>query len=105
MSIVYVSQAATTLGLKWYPNDTVDLQFYVKGVNWSGSYTAKLRQYQDPTSTELATFTVTATYENGNNQTLFRIQLSTNIAEGEYWWACTSSADLTRFSGPVIVSA
>lgn len=103
MPYVYVSQDALNLGLKWYPNDTVDLQFYVKDVNWAGTYTAKLRKYQDPTSEELATFTITATYSNPD--TLFRVQLSTNIGEGEYWWSCTSSADLTRFAGPVIVSA
>ena len=101
----YVSQAAVPLGLKWYPNDTVDLQFYVKGVNWAGTYTAKLRKYDDPTSEEIATFTVTATYDTPNTQTLFRVQLSANVPKGDYWWSCTSSTDVTRFSGPVFVYA
>lgn len=105
MSYDYISQGAVPLGLKWYPSDTVNLQFYVKNYNWAGTYTAKLRQYEDPASTELATFTVTATYDTPNTRTLFVVTLATAITQGEYWWSCKQSTGLTRFSGPVIVSA
>lgn len=105
MAIEYVSQAAESVGLKWYPGDTVDLQFYVKGVDWSGTYVAKLREYEEPDAPELATFTVTATYDAGNTRTLFRIQLATAIEQGCYWWSCKHSSGITRFSGAVIVNA
>lgn len=105
MSVEYVSQAATALGLKWYPSDPVNMTWYVKGVDWSGTYTAKLRKYEDPASTELGTFTVTATYSAPNTWTVFTITMATAIPQGEYWWSCKETTGVTRFSGPVIVDA
>ena len=101
----YVSQDAVDLGLKWYPGDSVNMTWRVKDANWSGTYVAKLRQYEDPDSAELATFTVTATYDAVNLWTDFTLTLSTAIDAGCYWWSCKSTGGLTRFSGPVIVSA
>lgn len=105
MSYEYVSQAATNLGLKWYPGDPVNLSWYVKGADWSGTYTAKLRQYEDPASAEIATFTVTATYSAGTQQTTFTVTLATAVDEGDYWWSCKQTGGVTRFSGPVFVHA
>ena len=105
MSTTYVSQDAVELGLKWYPGDPVNLQWRVAAADWSGSYTAKLRQYEDPSSTELATFTVTATYDAVNLWTTFTITLATAIPQGQYWWSCKQTGGQTRFSGQVLVSA
>lgn len=105
MNTIYVSQDAVDLGLKWYPGDPVSLTWRVAAVNWSGTYTAKLRKYEAPTSEELATFTVTATYDGTNLWTTFVVSLSTAISEGEYWWSCKQTGGTTRFSGLVIVSA
>jgi hypothetical protein len=105
MNTVYVSQEAVALGLKWYPGDPVNLQWRVADQNWSGTYVAKLRQYEDPNSTELATFTVTAVYDAVNLWTTFTVTLATAIGEGQYWWSCKQVGGVTRFSGLVIVDA
>lgn len=105
MTPVYVSQDAVDLGLKWYPGDPVNLQWKVADANWSGTYTAKLRQYEDPTSAEIATFTVTATYDAINLWTTFTVTLATAVAQGTYWWSCKQTGGPTRFSGQVLVSA
>lgn len=106
-NIVFAGQQAYELGLAWYPGDPVSLSWRVLNVDWSGTYTAKVRKFADPTSTELATLTVTATYDAGQERTTFTVTLSDAasdaIAEGKYWWSCRQSAGLTRFSGPVEV--
>jgi hypothetical protein len=105
MNTVYVSQDAVALGLEWYPGDPVSLTWRVADVNWSGTYTAKLRKYESPDSEELATFTVTATYDPGQEWTTFLVTLATSISAGQYWWSCKQTGGVTRFSGLVIVSA
>jgi hypothetical protein len=105
MNTVFVSQDAIDLGLKWYPGDAVSLQWRVTPVDWSGTYVAKLRKNESPTSQEIATFTVTAVFDPGQEWTTFTVTLATAIAQGEYWWSCKQNATLTRFSGLVIVSA
>ena len=103
--MMYVSQDAVDLGLKWYPGDPVNLSWRVAGVDWSGTYTAKLRQYEEPTSAEIATFTVTATYDAVNLWTTFTVTLATAVAQGTYWWSCKQTGGVTRFSGQVLVNA
>jgi hypothetical protein len=103
--MIFVSQDAVDLGLEWYPGDPVSLTWRVAAVNWSGTYTAKLRKNENPSSEELATFTVTATYDAVNLWTTFVVTLATSIPQGEYWWSCKQTGGTTRFSGLVIVSA
>ena len=103
--MIFVSQDAVDLGLQWYPGDAVSLQWKVTPVNWSGTYVAKLRKNESPTSTEVATFTVTAVWDAVEATTLFTVTLATSIPQGEYWWSCKQNATITRFSGLVIVSA
>ena len=105
MNTVYVSQDAVALGLMWYPGDPVNLQWRVAAVDWSGTYTAKLRRYEDPASEELATFTVSAVYDAVNLWTTFIVTLSTAIPQGRYWWSCKQTGGITRFSGLVLVNA
>ena len=105
MNTVYVSQDAIPLGLKWYPGDSVNLQWRATPVDWSGTYVAKLRKYDNPSSEEIATFTVTAVYDAGQEWTTFTVTLATSVPEGQYWWSCKQNGVLTRFSGLVIVSA
>ena len=105
MNTIYVSQDAVPIGLQWYPGDPVNLQWRVAAVNWSGTYVAKLRKYEDPTSEELGTFTVNAVYDETNLWTEFTITMSTAIAQGQYWWSCKEVGGITRFSGLVLVSA
>lgn len=109
MSYVFVSQDATEVGLRWYPGDPVDLTWYVKDVDWHGTYTAAVRKYEDPASTQLAALTVTATYDGTNHWTVFNVTLSAvlsaGVPVGEHWWSCKLSGGQTRFAGPVIVDA
>jgi hypothetical protein len=105
MNTVYVSQDAVALGLKWYPGDPVNLQWRVADTDWSGTYVAKLRKYADPASEELATLTVSAVYDAGNDWTTFNVTLATAVAQGQYWWSCKQSGGVTRFSGLVLVNA
>lgn len=109
MTYTFVSQDATELGLRWYPGDPISLSWYVKGVDWHGTYTAAVRKFEDPTSTQLKTFTVTATYDAGNLWTQFTVTMSqadsATIPAGQYWWSCKQAAGLTRFAGPVLVDA
>ena len=102
---IFVSQEAVELGLEWYPGDPVSLTWRVAAVNWSGTYTAKLRANSSPDSTELATFTVTATYDAVNLWTTFLVTLATAIPTGSYWWSCKQTGGTTRFSGMVQVYA
>ena len=102
---IFVSQDAVELGLAWYPGDPVSLTWRVAAVNWSGTYTAKLRANSSPDSTELATFTVTATYDAVNLYTTFVVTLATAIPTGNYWWSCKQTGGVTRFSGMVQVYA
>ena len=103
--MIFVSQDAVDLGLQWYPGDVVDLQWRVTPVDWSGTYVAKLRKNESPTSTEIATFTVTAVWDAVEEWTTFTVTLATAIPQGEYWWSCKQDNTFTRFSGLVIVSA
>jgi hypothetical protein len=103
--MIYVSQDAVDLGLKWYPGDPVNLQWRVADVNWSGTYTAKLRKGENPATTELATFTVTAVYDAVNLWTTFTVTLATAIPQGTYWWSCKQTGGITRFSGQVLIYA
>lgn len=105
MNTVYVSQDAIPLGLKWYPGDTVSLQWRVTPVDWSGTYVAKLRKYDNPASEEVATFTVSAVWDSVNLYTTFTVTLATAVPEGQYWWSCKQNGVITRFSGLVLVSA
>jgi hypothetical protein len=105
MNTVYVSQDAIPLGLKWYPGDVVSLQWRVTPVDWSGTYVAKLRKYDDPASEEIATFTVTAVYDSDEEWTTFTVTLATAVPQGQYWWSCKQNGTLTRFSGLVLVDA
>ena len=105
MNTIYVSQDAIALGLQWYPGDPVSLEWRVADTDWSGSYVAKLRKYEAPDSTEVATFTVSAVYDAVNLWTTFTVTLATAVAEGQYWWSCKATGGVTRFSGLVIVSA
>ena len=102
---IFVSQDAVELGLEWYPGDPVSLTWRVAAVNWSGTYTAKLRDNSSPDSTEVATFTVTATYDAGQEWTTFLVTLATAIPTGSYWWSCKQTGGVTRFSGMVQVYA
>jgi len=103
---VFVSQEAIALGLKWYPGDPVNLSWIVDAEDWSGTYTGHVRTTERPTSTVLATLTVTATYSSQNDQTTFTVTLSDALSdavtEGMWWWSCRVNNGLTRFSGPVI---
>ena len=105
MNTVFVSQDAIALGLKWYPGDPVNLQWRVAANNWSGTYVAKLRKYESPDSAEIATFTVSAVYDETNLWTTFTLTLTTPVPEGQYWYSCKETGGITRFSGLVIVSA
>ena len=105
MNTIYVSQEAVPLGLKWYPGDPVNLQWRVADADWSGTYVAKLRKYENPASEEIATFTVSAVYDAVNLWTTFTVTLATAVAEGQYWWSCKQTGGVTRFSGLVIVNA
>lgn len=105
MNTVYVSQDAVPLGLEWYPGDKVSLQWKVTPVNWSGTYVAKLRKYADPASEEIATFTVTTSWDSVALETTFSVTLETPIPEGRYWWSCKQDNTITRFSGLVLVNA
>ena len=107
-NIVFAGQEAYEVGLRWYPGDPVSLSAIVLDTNWAGTYTAKVRKFADPDSTELATLTVTATYSAGTGDTTFTWSLtdaaSDAIAAGKYWWSCREVAGVTRFSGPVEVT-
>ena len=105
MNTVYVSQDAIPLGLKWYPGDAVSLQWRVTPVDWSGTYVAKLRKYDNPASEEVATFTVSAVWDAVNLYTTFTVTLASAVPEGQYWWSCKQNGTITRFSGLVLVSA
>lgn len=105
MNTVFVSQDAIALGLEWYPGDPVNLQWRVAANDWSGTYTAKLRKYADPSSQEIATFTVSAVYDAVNLWTTFTVTTSTAVPAGEYWWSCKQTGGVTRFSGLVLVNA
>lgn len=100
---IYVSQDAIDIGLKWFPNDPVNLSFRVADVDWSGSYTAVVRQNSDVSSSIVCTFSVTAVYDNVNLYTTFTFITATQVPSGLYWWSCKQNGGLTRFSGQVIV--
>ena len=100
---VFVSQDAIEIGLKWFPNDPVNLQFRVADVNWSGSYTATVRADSNITSAVICTLTVTASYDAVSKYTTFTFTSNTQVAAGIYWWACKQVNGVTRFSGQVIV--
>lgn len=104
ISTIYVSQDAISLGLQWYPGDPVSLSWRVADVNWSGTYVAKLRENQNPTSAEILTFTVTAVYDAVELWTTFTVTTNTAVAAGDYWWSCKLQGGVTRFSGMVVVS-
>ena len=74
-------------------------------MNWSGTYVAKLRKYDNPASEEVATFTVSAVWDAVNLYTTFTVTLAAAVPEGQYWWSCKQDGVITRFSGLVIVSA
>ena len=103
MTTLFVSQEAVDLGLQWYPGDPVSLTWRVADVNWSGTYVAKLRANADTNSTEIATFTVTATYDPGQEWTTFVVTLATSVAQGPYYWSCKQTGGVTRFAGDVYV--
>lgn len=99
----YISQDAVDIGLKWYPNDPVNLSFRVANVNWAGTYTAAVRQNSETSSTVICSLTVSAVYDSVNLWTTFTFTTNTPVASGQYWWACKQTGGVTRFSGPVIV--
>jgi hypothetical protein len=99
----FVSQDAIDIGLKWYPNDPVNLQFRVADNDWSGSYTATVRENSLVTSAVVCTLTVTAVYDAVNLWTTFTFTTSTQVAGGTYWWGCKQVGGVTRFSGQVLV--
>jgi hypothetical protein len=103
MTTTFVSQEAYDLGLEWYPGDPVSLSWRVAAVNWAGTYVAKLRANSDVNSTEIATFTVTATYDSVNLWTTFLVTLATSVPQGNYYWSCKQTGGMTRFSGNVYV--
>lgn len=100
---VFVSQDAIDIGLKWYPNDPVNLSFRVADVNWAGSYTAAVRANSDASSAVVCSLTVSAVYDAVNLWTTFTFTTSTQVAGGNYWWACKQNGGMTRFSGLVVV--
>lgn len=101
----FVSQAATEIGLAWYPNDPVNLSFRVADVNWAGTYTAAVRANEDTSSTVLATLTVTAVYDAGQEWTTFTFTTNTQVPAGYYYWSCKETNGRTKFAGPVNVDA
>lgn len=103
--MIYISQDAIDLGLKWYPGDPVNLQWRVAAADWSGTYVAKLRKYETPDSLEIATFTISAIYDAVNLWTTFTVTLATAVPQGDYWWSCKQVNGMTRFTGSVVVSA
>jgi hypothetical protein len=100
---VFVSQDAVDIGLKWYPNDPVNLSFRVADVNWAGSYTATVRENSSTSSAVICSLNVTAVYDAVNLYTTFTFTTSTQVPSGSYWWSCKQVGGVTRFSGQVLV--
>lgn len=105
MGVVFANQDAYEIGLEWYPGDPVSLSWIAEGVDWHGTYTAAVREFSDPDSAVLATFTVTAIHSS--NHTTFTLTLtdaqSDAVPAGTWWFSCREVAGVTRFSGPVNV--
>lgn len=101
----FISQDAIDIGLAWYPNDPVNLSFRVADTNWAGTYTAAVRANENVTSTVIATLTVTAVYDAGQEWTTFTFTTNTQVPAGSYYWACKETNGRTKFAGPVIVDA
>lgn len=107
MAIPELSQDAIDLTLKWYKGDPVSLSWRVLDTDWSGTYTGAV--YTDNTaSTQLAAFTVTATYDAGQERTTFTVTMSDaasdNVGAGLWFYKVRETAGLTRFAGAVIVN-
>lgn len=106
MAIPQISQSNFDLGLRWYKGDPVSLSWIVLDVDWSGTYTGAV--YKDETAASLlASFTITATYNAGTENTTFTATLSDAASDavpaGLWYWKCRQTAGLTRFAGSVQV--
>lgn len=106
MAIPELSQDSIDLTLKWHQGDPVSLSFRVLDVDWSGTYTGAI--YTDDTAaTQLAAFTVTATYDAGQERTTFTLTMSDSTSDsvpaGLWYWKIRQTAGLTRFEGAVEV--
>lgn len=97
-----LSQEAENLNLKWRAFDPVDLVFIVLDVDWSGAYTAEVRDAPNRDGRLLASLVVTATYIAPD--TRFRLVLadSSPVPNGGYW-DLQATAGPTRLAGRVIV--
>lgn len=97
-----LSQEAQSLHLKWVAFDPVDLTFTVLDVDWSGAYTAQVRDAPNRDGRLLASLIVTATYVAPD--TRFRLVLadSSPVPNGGYW-DLQAAAGPTRLAGRVFV--
>ena len=106
MAIPQLSQAPFDLELRWYVGDPVSLSFKVLDVNWAGTYTGAV--YREASCTTLlASFTVSAVYDAGQEWTTFTLTMSDSTSDsvpaGMWFFKVRETAGLTKFSGSVVV--
>lgn len=102
-----LSQAAEDLALEWTFGNALNFAWYVRDVDWSGTYTGKI--YDRAGGRLLLSFPVSATFDAVSTppRTLFEITaVDADAVRSNGWWHMDETGlDLTRFSGPVLVKA
>lgn len=95
-----LSQLPVTRTLKWWKDDPISLQVTVKGVDWSGTYTAEVLT---TAGANVLTLTVTATLTGEDTVFTFTNTDTTSVAAGTYVWECQETGGQTRFAGAAVV--
>ena len=106
MAIPQLSQAPFDVELRWYVGDPVSLSCKVLDVNWGGTYTGGV--YKEASCTTLlASLTVTAVYDPGQEWTTFTFTMSDSTSDsvpaGFWFYKVRETSGLTKFTGSVVV--
>jgi hypothetical protein len=102
---VTISQDAEVVDLAWVEGDPLSLAFTVAAVDWSGTYTAKVKQYASDTAA-LLTLTVTATYSAPDTAfTMTATAAANTVPAGGFVWDLQQTGGVTRLRGKVRVEA
>jgi hypothetical protein len=99
-----LTQESARLDLQWVAFDPVDLEFWVKDCDWSGTYKAQVRAAPSRKSHLLDELTVVATYSAPDTKFTLKLADSSSIPNGGYW-DLQEAGGPTRLGGRVIVSA
>lgn len=93
MTPVLLSQLPIRLGLQWVAGDPISLQLVVRGIDWSGAYTATVGG---------SPITVTAVYDSTDTTFTWsatKVESAVWPPASAYPFECRNSAGLTRFNG------